>query len=96
MSAKCLVAEDATTTKSELDEIMQIMASVCLKSEEQHEEKKSAPTAPARAPTPPPEAPAAVVMEKKAEEESHALDKALLGEADPYFKSSDDETATYI
>mgnify|MGYP001370692275 CR=1 FL=1 len=95
MSSKCLVAEDASATKSELEEITQIMAGVSLKPEE--EEKKKEPTPPARTATPPPETPVTVILETKNEvEEVNALDKTLLSEADPYFKTSDDETTTYI
>jgi hypothetical protein len=95
MASKCLVAEDTAATKSELDEISQIMAGVSLQSEDEDGDDKPAPK------TPPPEAPAVVILEKEKkpveEEAGAALDKTLLGEADPYFKtSSDDESTTYI
>lgn len=94
MSSGCLVAEDASATKSEVDEIMQIMAAVSIKPEEEEEKDKPAPK------TPPPETPPTVIPEKKPaeeEEESSALSKTLLSEADPYFKaSSDEESTTYI
>ena len=96
MSSGCLVAEDASATKSEVDEIMQIMAAVSIKPEEE-EKDKPAPKTPLPG-TPPPETPPTVIPEKKpAEEESSALSKTLLSEADPYFKaSSDEESTTYI
>jgi len=93
MASKCLVAEDASATKSELDEISQIMAGVSLHSEKEEEKDTPAPK------SPPPETPATVILEKQPEQEEAgaALNKALLGEADPYFKtSSDEESTTYI
>lgn len=98
MSSGCLVAEDASATKSEVDEIMQIMAAVSIKPEEEEEKDKPAPKTPLPG-TPPPETPPTVIPEKKPaeEEESSALSKTLLSEADPYFKaSSDEESTTYI
>lgn len=92
------MAEDASATKSEVDEIMQIMAGVSIKPEEE-EKDKPAPKTPLPG-TPPPETPPTVIPEKKPaeeEEESSALSKTLLSEADPYFKaSSDEEGTTYI
>lgn len=94
MSSKCLVAEGAGTTKSELDKIASIMAGVSLQ-----EEEKETPDTPEKkekekpnVATPPSETPP-VVMEKTPTE----LSKAVLSEADPYFKgSSDEEAGTYI
>ena len=95
MSSKCLVAEGAGTTKSELEEIASIMAGVSLQ-----EEEKETPDTPEKkeeekpkVASPPPETPPVVVMEKTPTE----LSKAVLSEADPYFKgSSDEEAGTYI
>ena len=97
MASKCLVAEDASATKSELDEITQIMAGVSMHPDEEEKDKPTPPATPAPK-SPPPETPATVILEKKPEEEAgSALNKALLGEADPYFKtSSDEESTTYI
>jgi len=91
MSSKCLVAEGAGTTKSELEEIASIMAGVSLQEEEKETPKKEEEKP--KVACPPPETPPVVVMEKTPTE----LSKEVLSEADPYFKgSSDEEAGTYI
>ena len=101
MTSRCLVAEGVDTTKTDLDEIAKIMAGVSLQGDKERADSPSSPVPPvqpAKSSPPPAEAPATVLPETTQKEDGGSLDKTLLGEADPYFKTSsdDDETATYI
>ena len=90
----CLVAEETSASKNELDEISKIMSAMSV----QMPKDAPAPSETVREPTPEipaeapptvlPEAPQPDVQTPKADEE---IDKKVLGDADPYFKTSSDE-----
>lgn len=93
----CLVAEETSASKNELDEISKIMSAMSAMSVQIPEDapapsetvRESTPETPAEAPpTVLPEAPQPDVQTPKADEE---IDKKVLGDADPYFKTSSDE-----